>query len=130
MARVLIPAERLGVHPGDFVACWDEAERRYEAGQTRYLAGVIAAFRWVAGALPTPPVSLEDEEATPERMALETHRATAAALGLTAAPGAPGWERIDRDWARGAMNALAWMRGRPNARHPIRMSSPDGQAPG
>lgn len=130
MAQILIPADRLGVHPTDFVAYWDEAERQYERGPSRYLAGVVAAFRWTAGVLDTPPVSLEPAEATPERMALETQRATARTLGFDSAPGKPGWERVDPDWARGAMFTLAWVRGRTRAKPPIRMSSPDGQAPG
>lgn len=123
--------QRLGVTPESFVAHWDEARRRAETAPTSYILGVLAAFRWAAGEQPVPPTRTVATRPTPEELAMETHRATIIANAMRHGHEfGRDWARVDRDHARGAMFALAWLRGRPRAQPPVQLSSPDRQTTG
>jgi hypothetical protein len=106
--QLRIPDGNVQVTLAAFEAVWTRAERLFRDNQSsRYLGGVCAACRWVAGhpeaVSPLQGLALA---ATPELILREDVLATMTYLGP---PG--GDPAVDADWAAGVAMTLGWTRG-------------------
>jgi hypothetical protein len=106
--RLQVPEGNVRVPLPEFEAVWTEAERLFrEDPRSRYVGGVCAACRWVAGhPQGLSPLYREKVPATAELILRENMLATMTYLGSP-----DGDPAIDVDWAAGVALALGWARG-------------------
>lgn len=104
--QLRVPEGNVRVPLPEFEAVWTEAERLFREGpRSRYVGGVCAALRWVAGhPQGLSPLYRENVPATPELIVRENMLAN-----MTYLP--DGDPAIDVDWAAGVALALGWARG-------------------
>ena len=106
--RLRVPEENVRVSLREFEAVWSEAERMFrEDPRSRYVGGMCAACRWVAGhpdAL--SPLQRTKVPATEQSIVRENLLANMTYMGMP-----EGDSMIDRDWAAGVGLTLGWVRG-------------------
>jgi hypothetical protein len=103
-----VPEGNVRVPIHEFELVWTDAERLFrEDPQSRYIGGVCAACRWVAGhpgAL--SPLHHTKIGADEESIARENVLANMTYLGVP-----EGDPAVHPDWAAGVALALGWVRG-------------------
>ena len=106
--QLRVPEGNVQVSLREFEAIWTEAERLFrEDPRSRYVGGVCAALRWVAGhPQGLSPLHRENVPATPDLIVRENLLAN-----LTYLRSPDGDPAIDVDWAAGVALALGWARG-------------------
>ena len=106
--QLRIPEDNVRIPLAEFVQVWTRAEAMFrEVGGSRYLGGVCAACRWIAGHPQAPsPLHARPIPATAELILREDMLATMTYAG---SPG--GDPDIDADWAAGVAMTLGWARG-------------------
>lgn len=105
-----MPEGNVRVPLSEFEQVWTAAERLFrEDSRSRYVGGVCAACRWIAGhPQALTPIHRQDVRATTELILREDMLATMTYLR---SPG--GDASIDVDWAAGVAMTLGWTRGAP-----------------
>lgn len=106
--RLQIPEGNVRVPLARFEDVWTRAEALLRgSGDSRYLGGVCAACRWVAGhPQAVSPLHGRPIPADAELILEEDMLATSTYAGAAA-----GDPEIDRDWAAGVAMTLGWVRG-------------------
>jgi hypothetical protein len=103
-----VPEENVRVPLREFEQVWADAERLFrDDPSSRYLGGVCAACRWVAGhPSATSPLQRTEEPATAESIARVNLQANMTYMGMQ-----EGDPAVHRDWAAGVALTLGWVRG-------------------
>jgi hypothetical protein len=106
--RLRIPEGNVLVPLEQFEDVWTRAEALFrETGSSRYLGGVCAACRWVAG----HPQAVTPLHGRPIRADAELILEENLLATMTYAGGTGADESIDPDWAAGVAMTLGWVRG-------------------
>ena len=108
MVRIRVPEENVRVPLAEFEAVWTRAEALFrDEPHSRYLGGVCAACRWVAGhPNAVSPLHRQPVVATAELILREDMLAT-----MASDRSAGGDPTIDERWAAGVAMTLGWVRG-------------------
>lgn len=108
VVQLQVPEGNVRVPIREFELLWTEAERLFrENPQSRYIGGVCAACRWVAGHPDAPsPLHRTNVRANEESIARENVLANMTYLGVP-----EGDPAVHRDWAAGVALTLGWVRG-------------------
>jgi len=108
LVQLQVPQGNVRVPIHEFEHVWTDAERLFrEDPQSRYIGGVCAACRWVAGhpdAL--SPLHRTKVRANGESIARENVLANMTYLGVP-----EGDPPVHPDWAAGVALTLGWVRG-------------------
>jgi hypothetical protein len=108
VVQLQVPEGNVRVPIHEFELVWTDAERLFrDDPQSRYIGGVCAACRWVAGhpdAL--SPLHGTKVRANEESIARENVLANMTYLGVR-----EGDPLVDLDWAAGVALTLGWVRG-------------------